>query len=204
MIEHLELKNLVCGVGNQLRYVDRFSTCRRNRNENVAEHQYFTAFFTLVICQHLKDVVINSGEAVTRALLHDVEEHYTGDIVRPVKHGSRSLKNAMEKAGKQFTHKFFSSLTTSVPVQDWMTRQWELAKDTSREGRVVRFADYLSVLAYLHQEVASGNKLVMENVSQLEIYAKTFDDPSFQFIRPLVVLSVKIIQEIYRDARSQG
>jgi len=201
MMLQIKLKNMVCGIGNQLRYVDRFSTCRRNHKENIAEHQFFTAFFTLLICEHC-DPPVDKGRALARALIHDVEEHYTGDIIRPVKHGSEALEEAMEKTGMEFTLKLFQSVTCNKYIAETMTRYWKDAKDATQEGRIVRFADYLSVLAYLHQEVKSGNRLVMENVNQLEAYSLNFIGDEYEFIRPLVNQSVELIREINDDSKN--
>ncbi len=193
LLDALDLRQLVCGIGNQLRYVDRFSTCRRNHRENVAEHQFYTAFFTFLICEHL-ELPLDKGKAVSRALIHDVEEHFTGDVIRPVKHGSEAMAKEMEKAGEASTEKFFDALTHDKATSEYLVRQWRRAKDNSMEGNVVRFADFLSVIAYLNQEVRSGNLLVMDNVNQLKAYCSKFDGPEFEFIRPLVGQAVKMVE----------
>jgi 5'-deoxynucleotidase YfbR-like HD superfamily hydrolase len=197
---YLNLREMVCGIGNQLRYVDRFSTCRRGHKENVAEHQFFTAFFALLICKHLEPGMkeMNVGLAVIKGLIHDVEEHYTGDVIRPVKHGSVAMESEMDKAGADFACKFFQSLTRRRDVASQLFTFWRHAKDSTPEGRVVRFADYLSVLAYLHQEVRSGNKLVMDNVHQLEEYSSHFDVSEYEFIRSLVVQAKKLVKDLRR------
>lgn len=203
MIGDLNLYNLVCGIGNQLRYVDRFSTCRRNHKENVAEHQFFTAFFTLMICAHLGNRTVNGSDALVRALVHDIEEHCTGDVIRPVKHGSKNAQEALESAGQAFCKKFFESLTKNVPVATSLYATWKDAKDNTNEGRVVKFADFLSVLAYLNQEVRSGNLLVMENVSQLKAYCENFQGKEFDFVRPLVSDAFRLVEELDSAVKSR-
>lgn len=197
MTQDINLKELIGGIVNQLRYVDRFATCRRGHRENIAEHQYFTAFFTLVIGRHIPDVDL--GKAVTRALVHDVEEHYTGDIIRPVKHGTPEVKEAFEKTGAEFTQKFFNSLTKADIVSGLLFDDWLHAKDKSLEGRLVRFADFLSVLAYVHQEVMSGNRLVTENVHQLNEYAQQFteDRESYAFLGQLPLNATTMVINLY-------
>ncbi|MBX4215957.1 HD domain-containing protein [Candidatus Parcubacteria bacterium] len=205
----LDLKEMVAGIGNQLRYVDRFATCRRNHRENVAEHQFYTAFFTLLIGVHLTAAgrEFDFGMAVVKGLIHDVEEHYTGDVVRPVKHANEDTKQGFEKTGADFTVKFFRALTKDKAISHWLFATWRNAKDRSDEGFVVKFADFLSVLAYLDQEIRSGNYLVMSNVIQLKTYRETFEGPDFDFIRPLVDQSYKLVDyldnAIQRKRRKQ-
>lgn len=186
-IPFLQLRELVCGVGNQLRYVDRFATCRRNHNENVAEHQYYTAFFSLVIALHLPEIdMARLATVISRALVHDIEEHCTGDVIRPIKHGTEEIKKGFELAGEKFCNEFFSKITSSTPVRYHLQSFWKESKDETREGRIVKFADFLSVLAYLDQEVRSGNRLIMANVNELSLYHNQFLGKDFEFIRSLV------------------
>ncbi len=197
-LANLDLRELVTGIGNQLRYVDRFATCRRNHKENVAEHQFYTAFFTLLIGLHLQQVdeEFSVGTAVIKALVHDVEEHYTGDVVRPVKHSNAETRQGFEKTGSEFTEKFFRQMTKDLRVVHRLFSHWRQAKDGSQEGRVVKFADFLSVLAYLDQEVRSGNKLVLSNVNQLKAYCENFQSEEFDFIRPLVSQAYRMVEHL--------
>lgn len=202
----LDLKEMVAGIGNQLRYVDRYATCRRNHKENVAEHQFYTAFYTLLIGQHLRAAgrEFDTGMAVVKALIHDVEEHYTGDVVRPVKHANADTQKGFEKTGSDFTEKFFKALTKDKVISHWLFATWRNAKDRSDEGCVVKFADFLSVLAYLDQEVRSGNLLVMSNVIQLKAYREKFAGEEFSFIRPLVEQAYKMVDYLDNSIKRKG
>ena len=179
---------MVCGAGNQLRYVVRYATCRKQHHETVAEHQFYTAFFTMIIAQHCTGV--NVGLAVQRALVHDVEEHATGDIVRPIKH---QFKDAAHAVAVNEAQSFFSKIAPSC----WpdLFKHWQDAKDSTREGRIVAFADYLSVLSYLSQEIRGGNSLIIGNMLQLREYAASFSDPEFDFIRSYVMEADEIVAE---------
>jgi len=194
----LNLREMVCGIGNQLRYVIRYATSRRHHHENVAEHQFFTAFFTLIIGLHLdyKDK-FDIGTAVIRALIHDVEEHYTGDIIRPVKHKSKNVVQSINKTGYEFCLKFFTSITQYSSAAHKLFAQWEHAKDGTIEGRIVKFADFLSVISYLNQEIRSGNSLAMENVTELKQYVKMFHHKKFKFLYPLVNHAEQMVDDLY-------
>lgn len=201
----LNIRELVGGVGNQLRYVDRFATCRRNHKENVAEHQFYTAFFTYMISLHVGgDVSI--GEAVTKALIHDIEEHYTGDVVRPVKHGNKAIDEGFKKTGEEFTRTFFETMTSNREISELLYMTWFSSKDATMEGRIVKFADYLSVLAYLDQEIHSGNYLVLQNVMHLRQYSEVFNGDDFEFIRDFVNESKELVRDIIKiaTARREG
>ena len=63
---------------------------------------------------------------------------------------------------------------------------WENAKDESYEGRIVAFADFLSVLAYITEELRSSNATMREHLISMREYYQKFCAPEFNFIRPLV------------------
>src|SRR3990167_4414759 len=100
----LNLSELIDGACNQLRYVTRFSTTRTLLKESVAEHSFFTAFFSLLIGYALKEkgIPIKFECLLEKALLHDMEEQFTGDIIRPIKHSSESFKASIEGISEKF------------------------------------------------------------------------------------------------------
>lgn len=191
----LNLRELLFGSAQRLRYIERFSNCRKTHRENVAEHQYFTSLFTLVLCHHV-GASVNIGIALTRALVHDVEECFTGDIVRPMKYDSVLLKEMIEKVGVRMARQFFTSLTTHTVASDRLFFAWEHSKDDTVEGKIVRFADFMSVLSYVTQEVENGNKDILGNLTQLVAYAKSFQNDEFEFLQPLPDESSKLVNDI--------
>lgn len=189
----LSLKELLHGAGNQLRYVVRYSISRRHHQESVAEHMFYTAFFTLMIAEHLPPGSVNVGAAVRRALIHDVEESGTGDIIRPIKN---KVREEVEAVGDLVAGEFFDKITSDKGVSSRLYVGWKQAKDETPEGCVVAFADFLSVLSYLHQEIQSGNRLIMGTVTELVSYSQKFDHPKYDLLRPLVEEAQGMVREL--------
>lgn len=196
--DQLNIQEMVCGVGNQLRYVERFSTSRKGHRENIAEHQYFTAFFTMMIGLHLGWTNDQLGTAVTRALIHDVEEHATGDILRPVKHKTNETKALLEKHGAECCRSFFELLTTNRELANQLFYRWQFAKENSQQGLTVKFADYLSVLSYVYQEVKGGNAHMRRIVTEIDDYGMMFNRAEFKFLGNLVQQAEEIMKELRR------
>lgn len=185
----LNFSELVNGAGNQMRYVHRFSGSRRLHNENIAEHSFFTAFFSLVIGQHVmsrRNIKVNLGRLVQKALLHDIEEQFTGDIVRPVKHSTKAISDGIEDLSKRLMFDFFSRIDGNEKNIKQLYNTWRTAKDKSIEGKILAFADFVSVLSYLNQEVRSGNRLIMDTVKGLWEYYNTFRQREYDFLSDLV------------------
>ena len=103
MNEIINVEGLMFGAPARLKYVTRFGTVHRVKDENVAEHCFFTAFFSLIICDWInanaRYVKVNVGATLSRALMHDLEEAVSGDFPRPFKHSDPQLHAALEKAG---------------------------------------------------------------------------------------------------------
>ena len=149
---------MLVGTTNRMRNVIRYSTCHRQHNETLAEHHYYTALFSALIAKDI-GVQVNTEIVMLKALVHDVEESVSGDFMRSFKHSSPELKAAIEKGSEAFVYSMFNRINSNGAFDG----AWKNAKDHSLEGRIVKFADFLSVLSYIYQELASGNKLIIEN-----------------------------------------
>jgi len=177
----------------RLRFVQRFGTCAVQFKESVAEHSYYTAMYAMLLCEWLqenyKDGDIhrwgcsNTAEVLRRALIHDVEEARTGDCPRPFKHGSASLLAAMQQGAAKAADHVLSGLGEGC---EDLRELWLVAKDPSLEGRVLEFADYLSVLGYCALELGSRNETMLEHIDDIQGYARLFHDKEYDFMRALV------------------
>lgn len=197
-LRQLNLKEMVCGVGNQLRYVERFSTSKKTHRENIAEHQFYTTFFTMMIGLHLGWSNEHLGIAVSRALIHDVEEHVTGDILRPIKHGSSEIRQLLERQSADSCRSFFETLTHNRELSNKLFYSWQFAKENTQQGLVVKFADYLSVLSYIYQEVKGGNLQMIRLIPEIDDYGMMFRRAEFKFMENLVTQSESIMIELRR------
>lgn len=75
-----------------LAVVTRWSGLPRLHNQSVAEHSYYVALYTDQLCRRFNWSPEYCYEAVSYALIHDMAEATTGDIMGPVK---RKVVNAV-------------------------------------------------------------------------------------------------------------
>lgn len=194
--EHLlNIRKVLEGPAARLKNIKRFSNANRINQESVAEHSYYTAFYTLLIGRALAtEVRFNMASALEKALIHDIEESHSGDFIRTFKHSSPEVRRAIDHAGAMFAAKIFKEIAPEGQDLDMLTA-WELAKDDTLEGRVVRFADYLSVLAFLSAEARMGNwdiwKMCEGGIFE---YQELFNTADFDFIKDLVAQARRLIE----------
>jgi len=186
------LVQLLVGEPVRVRYVTRFSTCRVLNSETVAEHSYYTALYSMVIADWVNsqlsaDPLVDTEVLLRRALLHDLEEARTGDMPRFFKHGDAELCAKIEESGLRAFHEVWEGVQMDEQTRMLYAGSWCNAKDDSPEGNVLAFADFLSVLAYVAEELRSSNRTMREHLISMDEYADSFDHERFEFLRPLIV-----------------
>lgn len=205
--ESFDLREMLTGDVNRLRYITRYSTSLVLHRENVAEHSYYVSLYAMFITRWVDQNVsfvhpVDQLTILQRCLVHDLDEARTGDFQRPFKYRRPGLKNMMDEAAKQ---EFSEAITSIFPgdrdyVLD-LSARWEHAKDNSWLGSVVAFADYLSVISHLYAEVSCANMSVMHHYRSLCEYSHKFDGKEFEFIRPLIVQTREIFKEMMHLAK---
>ncbi len=208
----LNLNELLRGGPIRLRYTFRYSTCRVNHRENVAEHSFYVCFYAALLGQWLQNnpqvVSTVTGEPeylqhrlnwellMVRASVHDLEECQSGDMPRHFKYSSQEMWTAAHKASVLAFQQVIEKLVTP----EWAERllgNWQLAKDSRLEGKVIAFADYLSVLAFIAQEYESGNRNAFEHAETLREYYHHFEDSGFDAMRPLIASVPSFIDSVF-------
>lgn len=193
----LQIDKLLTGALVHSRYVKRFSTCRVQYPETVAEHSFFTALFAMVIADWVIErwgYDIDLGELLRRALVHDLEEVRTGDLIRPFKHSSPEFNRQVEDAARHCFIELLEELFDARYVTE-LVMLWENAKDETLEGRILAFADFLSVLGYVLEEIRGSNRTMRKHVLMLRDYVNKFDEEEFEFLRPLVIQAKQLVNE---------
>ena len=172
-----------------LAHVMRFSSWPQHFAESVAEHSFFTAYFTSILCQLLRDEGerIDVGKAVQMALVHDMEETFSGDILGPFKHYSPELSQAIRRVNEETILEVFEGLPADL--RDYYISLWkEEGKGESLEAQIVKVADKLSLLTKCLEEMNAGNgymeKVYEGNRKKLEEY----EAPWWQKIKPQILL----------------
>jgi len=204
----MDLKEVLVGPLARLRYVKRYSTIRVTLPESTSEHSYFTAIYCLILASYLdpEEVRFNRSDLLTRALLHDVEESVTGDLPRPFKHSDAELILQVERLGRksilEIFQKIFESKGPGLP--DLYATRWCHAKDGTCEGRLLAFADFLSVLSFVAQEVQGGNTVILNQLQGLKAYHRIFEGQGFEFLGSLPAQAKEFMKkEIYEYARQR-
>jgi 5'-deoxynucleotidase YfbR-like HD superfamily hydrolase len=194
-----QLRQLLVSGPTRLCYTYRFTGCHVTHQENVAEHSWMTSIFAMAIAywyntQHssathksgLCVFCVDPREVVFRAVLHDAEEATTGDLPRPFKYSSPTFKAALDAMAAPAFDLTFGGCVGADTLQK-MRQVWQLSKDDSYAGRIVEFADFLTVVSFATREGAGGNTMLRDHLGDLPRYARKFQDARFDFIRPWTV-----------------
>lgn len=210
MIEQsLDLRQLLVGDINRLRYVKRFSTALVLHTETTAEHCFYVTLYTLFICRWLErnathdSPKLDVSSAVLKALLHDLDECRTGDIIRSFKHVTPEFSKQVETISGVLLKQTLKDVFRNQEglVKD-VFYHWQTAKDVnSFEGRVVSFADWLSVISHMWQEVHCSNASMLVHQETTMAYGEQFKDERYAFLQPLVDQALALMNEIFVDMR---
>src|SRR6476660_5737373 len=119
----LDLKTLLSGDTNRLRYIQRHSTSLVLHRENVAEHSYYVSLYSMFLCEWVRkncaDVFVDELTVLRRCLVHDLDESRTGDFQRPFKYSRPDLKNLLDEAS---TDEFFKVVQPIFPLSTVFSR----------------------------------------------------------------------------------
>lgn len=195
----LDVRELLLGEPNRLRHVIRFGNCHKVHHESVAEHSYYTALYAMFLGEWLnarEPGTVDMVKLLAAALLHDVEEARSGDFPRPFKYSSVAIRDALNEASTHaFTQCVQSTVCKNANAIAALKGLWTASKDRSIEGRVLSFADYLSVVGYLHLEVTGSNLTMRQHVNDMAEYAAEFKDSSYDPLRPLIESAAQLVKE---------
>jgi len=140
--------------------VIRFSAHIRIKDESVSEHLFHMALYAMILADLEEKVFknkVNKEKLLKTALLHDLEECLTGDIIYGFKHTDKGLTKEIKK----ISQKFFANLMNNLPEKiskEYLTF-WSTSKDREKiEGKILEAADKLEGLIYALDELSLGNK----------------------------------------------
>ncbi|OGF86692.1 hypothetical protein A3B19_00410 [Candidatus Giovannonibacteria bacterium RIFCSPLOWO2_01_FULL_46_32] len=155
ILKHIEDRSLA--------HITRFSASPQHFEESVADHSFFVAYITSLICLLLreKNIAVDYEKAITMALIHDMEERFSGDILSPFKHHSKEVNEAIRKVNQGLIAEVFNELPENIK-NHYISLWNEEGEQKSTEAQVVKTADRMSLLAKCREEIAAGNEFFKE------------------------------------------
>jgi 5'-deoxynucleotidase len=145
-------------LNRNLAHVTRYNNRAQHFPESVAEHSFYTAYFTLILCQLLekKKIKMDKAAALQMAVVHDVEEGLTGDIINPFKHYNDEVYRAIRKVSDKMVWEMFVDLPRDLQKKLYSLWKKEGEEETI-EAQIVKAADKLSLLSKCSEEIQAGN-----------------------------------------------
>ena len=139
-------------------HIQRFNTTPILIRENVAEHSYFVAFYSMLLCEYVRQFGFEPDveKTLKRALMHDVEEIISGDIITTFKYKNEEFRSLLETLNEGSMDEILKSLPTEL--SDNLKDLWKNSKDDSIEGLIVKASDKLSLVTYCMEQINIGNK----------------------------------------------
>jgi len=171
----------------------RFSAHIRIKDESVAEHSFHTAFYAMILADLEEQFgnKVDKQKVLKTALIHDLEECLTGDIIYTFKHTHKSLTKEIRKMSLKFLEELLSDLPNKLSKE--YIELWKKQKDEkTKEGQIIEAADKLEGLIYCLNEVSLGNKSF-----------KTVIDTYLKQLKSLKLRSVNLILEQLKTTYEQ-
>jgi 5'-deoxynucleotidase len=151
----LNIKEAINGTLRRMHHVRRYSSVPAIHPENVAEHSWQVAMLSYLIANDLYGRIgsphIDLGKLLSRALVHDISESMSGDIIRSFKHGSAVMRDACNEQDWSNVLRLCSKLEANLHLD------FKHAKASDPEGEIVSLADLLCVVSYCAAEKRLGN-----------------------------------------------
>lgn len=151
----MNLKALLHGTIRRMHSVRRYSSIPVIQPENVAEHSWQVAMIAMTIADDINSAaghrIFDVESVLRKALVHDLSEVSSGDVIRSYKHSSADILEAMNIADEANMKKLANELDYGE-LSEW----WSYSKRFD-EGELVALADLLCVVSYCAAEERLGN-----------------------------------------------
>ena len=180
----------------RLSTIDRCSNTPHIQRYSVAEHSYYISLLAMLFADienlNADEKIYDTSEVIKHALIHDLEESITGDILFPFKHQNEKLKPQLKMAIEECVDKeLFIELPTGI--QEYYKKLWMNSKDSSREGKLVAAMDKFEILLFAISEIDMGNSNSFQIIYHIAINVIKRDHTD---IKSLIAV-VEKIESIY-------
>ncbi len=179
-------------LNRRLAQVKRYHATPLHQNETVAEHSFYVAIIARVLCGVVPHKPLNILEVVEKALIHDMEEMFTGDIIQPFKYYDPKLKKLIDEINQTMIAKAFDDLPKEL-ANHFKTLWLDYHHNQKIEDKIVKIADKLSLIAYCLEQIQLGNSF-MKPILKNGI--KLLEEYRFDWLEP-IIKDVKIVTKGY-------
>lgn len=182
-------------LNRRLAQVKRYHATPMFQNETVAEHCFYVALIGRAICGILEEqgLKVQTQTVLEKALIHDIEEMFSGDIIQPFKYSDPSLKKLIDKLNTKSVDQAFEGLPKKLKLH--FKHLWnEYRDEKTLEDKIVKIADKLSLIAFCLEQIKLGNKFMLEI---LQNGLRLLSQYKFGWLRP-------ILSDIKKDLEKQN
>lgn len=186
--------------------IERCSNTAHINSYPVSTHSFYVAIFAMVFADienqriagdELIEMVLTSdprtsseeerralfydtSEVIKRALLHDIEESETGDILYPLHNMNEAFGQKLDEIRDNCIDEVvFDELP--FHVRRYYINLWKTSKDDTKEGRLVAAMDKFEILMFSLKELDMGNESFRPMYeSTKEIIKSGYKIPSLQ------------------------
>jgi len=153
----MDLFSILTGPVSRMAHVTRYSSFAVLRQETVAEHSWWVSFITLLLAEDLetRGFSVDREILLRRAIVHDLSECISGDIIRSYKYSSPEMLEATKAAD---TENMLAVVGKMGRAGQNIYLAWANAKSSDLEGDIIRFADMAAVVFYTREEYLLGNR----------------------------------------------
>lgn len=151
----MSFQNIVSSI-MKISCTTRYSQFYFAKSENVLEHTGMVAMLCVAIHKKLElhGFHVDKGILLERAIVHDFDEAFTGDIARPIKYSSHDIRKALKSIEIGFVKKFdYENNFNGSFCDAWMQSKCNV------EGKIVSVVDTLTVIIKLHDEICNRGNL---------------------------------------------
>lgn len=144
----------------RLTSIKRFAALKLDRDYSAASHSYRVAILAMMIADDYNQtkpaVLINTEEVLRKALLHDLEEAFIGDIPTPAKKMLKEFNDMYDVLAEKVMKE---EILPNCPNPDYYFDLWKNQKD-GETGEIIKLADTLEALCTTFYELKRGNIVV--------------------------------------------
>lgn|SRR3990167_376175 len=166
-----------CLGHRRLLHIKRYNTTPLAVHESVADHSFFVAVYGWMLHEYLKQFGKESNleEILKRALVHDMEESISGDIIMTFKHKNPEFANMLHELNKGSMDEVLKDLPQDLSKD--IKEIWLRSKDETLEGFIIKAADKLSLVTYCIEQLLMGNEYMRPVLHRAIEAIKNFNEP---------------------------